>query len=76
VTRSLFLLGEGRLPERRDAVDDSARLFWLRRYTNEEIATMAAAVSGREPDLEPHRFGATTARGGAGLTASIKAVSA
>jgi hypothetical protein len=33
-------------------VDDRARLFWLRRYTDEEIACMAAAVSGGDPDLE------------------------
>jgi hypothetical protein len=33
-------------------VDDSSRAWWLRRFNDEEIATMAAAVFGREPDLE------------------------
>jgi hypothetical protein len=33
-------------------VDDGARVYWLRRFTDHELAEMAAAVTGREPDLE------------------------
>jgi hypothetical protein len=33
-------------------VDDSARRFWLRRFSHVELARMAAAMTGREPDVE------------------------
>jgi hypothetical protein len=35
----------------RGVVDDTARLWWLRKFTDEEIATMAAAMTGCVPDL-------------------------
>jgi hypothetical protein len=41
-----------RFPGRSLAVDDDARLWWLRQFSDEEIATMAAAVFGATADLK------------------------
>jgi hypothetical protein len=42
-----------RFSGRQLAVDDSARAWWLRQFTDAEIANMASAVTGgREPDID------------------------
>ena len=33
-------------------VDDSSRAWWLQQFTDFELAEMAAALTGGEPDLE------------------------
>jgi hypothetical protein len=41
-----------RFAARRLEVDDTSRVWWLRRFSDYEIARMAAAVFGKAADLE------------------------
>lgn len=39
-----------RFPARKLAITDTERRFWLRHYSDEEIALMAEAISGKQAD--------------------------